>query len=438
MLAESGATLSHLTQDEAAPQRGSGDGSSIDQIVILNDFAQAQGGATVIALLAAREFRRLGHKVTYLSGDGQADELAQIGVTHVAMNGAQLLDLPRSEAMRQGLHNGKAARVVADWIAANDTPGTVYHLHNWSQILSPSVYEALRPVEDRLVVTCHDFFNICPNGGFVHFGDSRSCEAKPLSAKCLLSQCDRRSSLQKYWRTLRHVRLNTLARFGRSRATFTFLHDRMEQKFVDSGFAAQKRITIPNPVSPWTTERIPAERNEGYLFVGRIGRDKGADIAIAAAKAAGQKITLVGSGEIGMAARHPEPDVQFAGWRNSAEIAELARHARALIVPSRIVEPFGLVLLEAAMSGLPVIVTSHAFLAGDIASVGAGVSFDIDRRERLAELLTDLADDDEAIERMSKRGFERARELCHTPESWAQELAAIMEDKLRATSTGLA
>ena len=167
------------------------------------------------------------------------------------------------------------------------------------------------------------------------------------------------------------------------------------------------------------------------MFVGRIGRDKGADIAIAAAKAAGQKITLVGSGEISKTVRRQDPNVHFTGWLQSTEIAKLARHARALIVPSRVIEPFGLVLLEAAMSGLPVILSSHAFLARDVAAIGAGVLFDIDQRAGLVRSLSQLATDDLAVERMSASGFDRAKELCHTPESWAAQLIAIFEEKLQ-------
>ena len=273
MLAETAPTLSNGKPSPPASPRVPRSVEPIERIVILNDFGQAQGGATVIALEAARQFRRMGYNVTYLSGDGRSDMLAAIGAQQVTLDGAALLDLPRGKAMMQGFHNSKAARLVADWIAQNDTPGTVYHLHNWSQILSPSVFEPLRAVEDRLVVTCHDFFNICPNGGFIHFRASRSCSVRPLSAQCLLSQCDRRSSLQKYWRTLRHIRLNGLARFDQSRATFTFLHDRMEQKFVEGGFAAQKSNNRSKPCLPLDLGEDPG-RAKRRLLVRRQDRPR--------------------------------------------------------------------------------------------------------------------------------------------------------------------
>lgn len=402
----------------------------IGEVVIINDFANAQGGAAVIALQEAREFRRLGYKVTFICGDSPSSALAELGVVQVSLESSALLDLPVWRALAQGMHNAGAVRFITQWINRNDTPRTVYHLHNWSQIFSPAVFDALRQVENRLVVTCHDFFNICPNGGFMHYNESRPCGVRPLSVPCLLSQCDRRSSAQKYWRTLRHIHLNGAARFRDSRATFTFLHDRMQAKFIDSGFAASDLVTVPNPVEAWTDRRIEAERNEGFIFVGRIGRDKGADLAIRAACAAGQKLVLIGAGEIEASEHANDRNVQFVGWRNRDEIAEIARSARALIVPSRVVEPFGLVLLEAALSGLPVIVSSHAFLASEAVALGFGKAFHINENNGLAESLIQFADDDPMIERMSRAGFEHAKSLCHTPQSWIGELTRIFRQKL--------
>lgn len=408
--------------------------ASIDEIVVINDFASARGGATTVALQAVQQYRRLGYRVTYICGDSPSPELTKLGVTQVALNSSALLDLPASRAFVQGLHNRRAERVIRQWIQAHDTPRTVYHLHNWSQILSPSVFRALRDVEDRLVVTCHDFFNICPNGGFSHFRSSTPCSFRSLSAQCLMSQCDRRSSARKYWRTLRHMHLNDLARFGDSPVTFTFLHDRMLEKFVSSGFPANNLVSIPNPAEAWTRERIAAERNDSFLFVGRLGRDKGADLAIKAARTAGQKITLIGIGELAAIIPTNDAGVEIAGWKSPREIADIARHARALIVPSRVTEPFGLVILEAAMSGLPVIVASHAYLADDVVELGFGDTFDINNGDHLAEVITAFASDDERIERMSRAGFEHAHSLCHTPESWISKFIEIFETKLEQSA----
>jgi glycosyltransferase involved in cell wall biosynthesis len=414
----------------SAPERPYG----IERVVVIHDFASPEGGAGVLAIQAAQEYRRRGIPVTYFAGTvegmgGGAGEGLN-GINVVGLHAARLLDTSPARAMVQGFHNHAAHNCLRDWIAENDTEHTVYHLHNWSQILSPAIFSALTGVEDRLVVTCHDFFNICPNGGFTDFPRSQPCELKPLSVRCLVRQCDRRSSLHKYWRAARQAHLNRLARPARSKATFTFLHDRMQAKFVDSGFSARRVVTIPNPVEPWSRERIAAESNREFLFVGRIGSDKGADLAAAACIQAEVPLTLVGGGELEVELRAAGRDLRFAGWCSRAEILDHARRARALIVPSRVVEPFGLVIVEAAMSGLPVIVSERAFLASDCQKLGFGESFDPAEPGRLTELVARIATDNASVAQMSSNGFVRAGELALSVPEWSERFIDLFRDAI--------
>jgi glycosyltransferase involved in cell wall biosynthesis len=296
------------------------------------------------------------------------------------------------------------------------------------------VFEALRPVERRTIVTCHDFFNSCPNGGFVNFTRSEPCRLRPLSAACLASQCDRRSPMHKYWRTARHVHLGRLARFAGNRATFTFLHRRMRDRFVEAGFEAADLRVVPNPVEPWTRERVGAEANSRLLFVGRVGRDKGADIAAEAAHAANVPLTVVGTGELAEDLPVRFAGVEMAGWRDRAGIVAAARRARALVAPSRVVEPFGLAILEAAMSGLPVLVSDRAYLAQDAVRDEFGIAFNPSDLAGLAEIIARIGRDDELVRRMSCNGLSRAAAYTQSAAEWANAFLEIFREKLSTSS----
>ncbi|MEM5516247.1 glycosyltransferase family 4 protein [Henriciella sp. AS95] len=406
---------------------------NIDRIVVIHDYSEAEGGAGTLAMEAIRQYRSRGYPVTLITGELSNAPLDALGVSVVGLGSKSLLARSKLEALRNGIHNSATIRRVRAWIDENDTPGTVYHLNNWAQILSPTIYKALRPVADRTLVTCHDFFNVCPNGSFLHFDTSTTCHLKPLSAKCFFSQCDRRSALHKYWRFARHVHLNQLADFDNNPSTFAFIHKQMRDKFVRSGFEAPNTAIIPNPVSAWTSDRIRAEENSGFLFVGRVGRDKGADIALRAARDAGEKITIIGAGELTKDAA-AFPNATFTGWLGPEEIADHARKARALIVPSRVTEPFGLVILEAAVSGLPVIVSDSAYLSRDVDELGFGKRVSVLDEAALVDVLKTFAREDDVIRAMSKRATEVARSLCHTPESWADAHISVFSGKLAAAS----
>jgi hypothetical protein len=104
--------------------------------------------------------------VTVLSGDGGSAALAQLGAETVALGGQHIMSGNRAAAALRGLYDASTGTALADWIAAHDTPGTVYHLHNWHKVLSPSVFRALRMVASRLLISAHYYFLVCPNGGY--------------------------------------------------------------------------------------------------------------------------------------------------------------------------------------------------------------------------------------------------------------------------------
>ena len=97
------------------------------------------------------------------------------------------------------------------------------------------------------------------------------------------------------------------------------------------------------------------EKKEDYdLYLGRLNDDKGVQIAIDAARSAGHRIKIVGQGN---PSRFLGPKVQYLCPVGATERNELMRHARVLFCPTRYVEPFGGVAVEASLAGCPVIST---------------------------------------------------------------------------------
>ena len=403
---------------------------NIDRIVVINDYTRPEGGAGKLAMESVELYRARGFPVTVLTGQGATEQLDACGAETIGLDSKGLLKLGKIEALRQGYHNQDAADLVGNWISECDTPRTLYHLHNWSQILSPSIMKPLTRVAARTIITCHDFFNICPNGAFVHFPSAAECKLKPLSMGCVLSQCDRRSGLHKYWRLARQRHFNALADLGSAPFTYTALHEKKRQKFLSAGFKARDFRTVVNPVEPWSMDRLKPESKEGLLFVGRVGPDKGTDIALEAARRAGYPITIAGTGDQYETLKEKYPEATFAGWCDRAKLLGLASNARLLIAPSKMMEPFGLVLMEAAMSGLPVLVTRRAFIAEEMANIGTGKIIDIEDIDSVAADIKALAVDDDTVRAMSEAGVNRGRELCNSYETWIDAFLNIFEEKL--------
>lgn len=403
---------------------GPGDGL---RIVILNDSSIARGGATGLALLSARLLRARGIPVTYLAGDeGAAEELPLLGVEMCALSGQQLVCESAGRAVTRGIYNPQARALVAERIAQTDTPGTVYHVHGWSKILSPSIFAALRPVAARTVIHAHDFFLACPNGGFMDYQAEEPCGRRPLGASCLATNCDKRSYMQKLWRVTRQVMLHRTFDRAAPWGAIAMIHPAMAPYLAMAGYPEERLREVRNPVLPLRTERVPVERNQGIVFIGRVEAEKGIEELIAAAGEADMPLTVIGEGPLRepLAATHPE--VAFLGWRSREEMAGDIGAARLLAMPSRYPEPFGLVAVEASRSGLPVLLSDTAFLAPEMVRAGVGFACRTRDPQAFARALSAVRDLPEAeIRAMSERAFAGGTDLANTPNEWINALIGL-------------
>jgi glycosyltransferase involved in cell wall biosynthesis len=119
---------------------------------------------------------------------------------------------------------------------------------------------------------------------------------------------------------------------------------------------------IPNPIAVDAWPFRPGD--DGYLlWIGRMTPEKGAHRAIQIARAGGHDLVLAGVVQPGQRAyfeRHVEPHidgqrVRFVGEVGGARKKRLFAGARALLMPIRWPEPFGMVIIESLVCGTPVL-----------------------------------------------------------------------------------
>jgi glycosyltransferase involved in cell wall biosynthesis len=405
------------------------------RVVIISDLAVERDGPTAVAMSAVRALRNSGIAVTYVCGDdGQNAELTDLGVQIVAVQGQEIAKANPFGAAISGLYNAKAAEVLRNVIKEVDGEGVVYHLHNWSKILSPSVFHVLNAVSDRLLVSTHDYFLACPNGGYFNFRRKSPCELVPLSASCLGTNCDRRSYVQKSWRVVRSLMLRGLIDFSRKNATILAVHDGMVDHLVRGGISLDSIKVLRNPVTPWSDARIKVETNRKFLFVGRLEHDKGAELLAQSARDAGVRIQMIGDGPLRTLLEQSYPEAELMGWRSREQVAQIARDARVVVMPTGSRETFGLVAFEALTSGIPVIISRFAATSDEIVSKDIGFACDPYDAKTLAGLLKMMAIDDNRLQAMSERAWQTRDSLALSHESWGDRLLAIYQDASRAAA----
>lgn len=92
-------------------------------------------------------------------------------------------------------------------------------------------------------------------------------------------------------------------------------------------------------------------KKDYLLYLGRIIDRKGVKMCAEIAKASGKHLIVAGTGG------DPPPGCEFRNEVGPKERAELLGNARAVLMPTLYVEPFGNVAIEAMASGTPVITT---------------------------------------------------------------------------------
>jgi glycosyltransferase involved in cell wall biosynthesis len=398
---------------------------AIDRVVVINDFSIAKGGGTALALLSVRLLRKAGISVTYICGDdGRNTDFQSLDVEVVPLGGNPILTAKRRRAAIEGLHNTRAVEMLARWICANDTARTVYHVHGWSKILSPAVFAALAPVSQRTILHAHDFFLACPNGSFYDYRRETPCGCKPLASGCVLRNCDKRNYAQKLWRVARSGRVRSML-FGprQDYGRILLIHEGMAGDFKQAGYPQEMLHALRNPTVPFQRNRVRAEDNTEFFYVGRLEPEKGVMQAVAATAAAGVQLTVIGDGPLRGSLMQMGDGVKMLGWLSHEEIGRAVRGARALLMPSRYPEPFGLVAVEASTSGIPVILSHTACLARDMTAAGIGLACDMAEPGQLAQAvmtIRDMGRDD--IRRMSIRAHAGLSRLSTTPEEWRDGL----------------
>jgi glycosyltransferase involved in cell wall biosynthesis len=409
-----------------APRSALGQRSlKLDRVVQINDFSQARGGATVLALAATEWLRESGLEVTFIAGDqGGNARLAELNVELVPIGGRPLLAGGKLSSAVNGMYNRDARNTLSDWIARHDTDRTIYHVHSFSQILSPSIFVALRAVSDRVIVSAHDFFWVCPNGAYANYSTSSMCDLTPLSARCIATNCDRRSYMHKIWRVARQQVLREIVDVPNSGIRILAIHDKMVPLLERGGVPRSAIEVLRNPAVPFSPTRVEVESNREILYVGRLDAEKGPDLAAAATRSLGLTLRMVGDGPLRHSLERDYPHVKIEGWRQRDEIAAFAKHARMLIMPSRYPEPFGLVAVEALWSGIPVVAAADAFLASEIVALGAGRACDPNDTVAMQETIHELAGSDSLISEMSRKAFGSSASLATTPQRWTESLTS--------------
>lgn len=330
-------------------------------IIIVNDFNYVQGGASKVAIQTAKILKNnTDYRIIFFSAVNKPEENID-GIEYISTNQNEALnEKNKLKGIINGIYNFKAKNEFKKLLLTLDRKNTIIHVHGWTKALSSSIFDIAFKMKFKVVLTLHDYFTACPNGGYFNYKKNEICHLQPLSWKCVMCNCDSRNYAFKIYRVIRQFVQNKIVK----------LNDKLEYVITISNFSEKilkqtlnprtkiARIYNPIDIEP-SKEKRDFTKNKYYLYVGRVSKEKGVDLFCKAITELKLKGIVVGDGSEKEKLQNEYPNIQFVGWKNSDEVKEYMKGARALIFPSRWYETAGLTVLEAQAYGIPCIVSQN-------------------------------------------------------------------------------
>jgi glycosyltransferase involved in cell wall biosynthesis len=190
-----------------------------------------------------------------------------------------------------------------------------------------------------------------------------------------------------------------------------------------SRYYAKPSVVIPPPikVSRFTIGTHPGSY---FLLLMRLVGWKRPEIVVQACTRLGVPLVVAGDGREAAELRGlAGPTVRFVGKVDDAQMQELYRNCKALILPSE--EDFGITPLEAMAAGRPVVAYGRGGVLDTVIPARTGVFFEDQSAEALADVLLrfDARDFDPKVIRNQAEQFDSA--------IFAQRISQFVQERLR-------
>jgi glycosyltransferase involved in cell wall biosynthesis len=259
----------------------------------------------------------------------------------------------------------------------------IVHFHNTFPLISPSAYYAAKSEGVPVVQTLHNFRLLCPNALFFRNGHvCEDCLGKFVAWPGILHACYRDSRTATTVAAFMLSLHRLLRSYSKIVDLFIALTETSRSKFILGGLPAEKVVVKPNFVDNENySPRCQKSIRRYALFVGRLSPEKGIEVLLKAWKLIGKRLPLkiVGTGPMENLIKNKVkslPGVECAGRLQREQILALMRQAKLLVFPSIWFESFGMTIVEAFSTGLPVIASRLGAMAELVKDGRNGLHFE--------------------------------------------------------------
>lgn len=329
-------------------------------VLMVHNYYQIPGGEDTVVANEKRMLEEHGHKVILYTRDNS--ELKEMGLFRKLL-------LPITT-----IFNSKTYFDVKQIIKKEKID--IVHVHNTLNLISPAVYYAAKAMKVPVVQTIHNFRMLCPGATFYRDGHiCEDCVSKGL--KCAVKhKCYRGSRLQTLICVISTKFHRMTGIYGK--INYICLTEFNKKKLLELKQIREDRVFVkPNFVESVGEFVSEDERENQFIFAGRLDKLKGIDILLKAWKEMGEnapKLIVCGTGPMEEWCKEyvqkNKLNVEIRGFVPNEEIRKLIGRSKAMILPTQWYEGFPMSIVEAFSVGTPVI-------CSDLGNAGSAVEENI-------------------------------------------------------------
>lgn len=401
----------------------------LKNIVIVCDYAFFEGGAANVAMQSVLAFAKYTDLNVYcFAGNGEpCEQLKNSRAKVISLGMPDLLgNKNKIDAFIKGIYNKQAGEKLRKFLGKLDKEETVVHIHTWTKVLSSSVFKVCEEMGFDTYLTIHEYFLSCPNGACYNYVEQKICELKPLSVDCLKCNCDARNYPQKLWRCIRQFKQNKVIRHNKN-LKYIFISPYQRKQLLRRIPKVKYKYLVKNPINVGKRMQLEPEKNQDYIYMGRLSGEKGPQLFCESVSKAGVHGVVIGTGILEKELRAKYPNIEFTGWQNKEQINERLKKTRALIFPTLWYEGSPLTTPEVQAHGIPCIVTDCSSATDDIVQGENGEIVKTNVEDLVAAI--NRFKDDEYVKRLSRNTYEMFDEKRGSEKWYVDNLMKIYRKK---------
>jgi Glycosyltransferase len=364
------------------------------KILLINLFHYRRGGSEVVYFNTADLLRSHGHEVIFFSQRWPENVSCPQSIYFckgIDANSPKLSD--KIKGVVNYFYNGYAAKNL-ERLIKQERPD-VAHIHLSWGALAPSILPVLKKYNIPIVDSVHEYRMVCPAYTFKN-GKGQVCEDcyPGHYLNCIIKRCSKGNiifscimTMEMYFRNVFFHPVKYIDAFIYVSKFCRDVHLKHDTQFKNCYYEALYNFRNFDVVE-YRDSRISTYNNY-YLYYGRLSFEKGLSTLIEAfSKLDNQQLKIVGTGplkeEIEKKCNESHlNNIEFCGYKAGAELYDLVKRAKFVIVPSEWYENNPMTIVEAYSLRTPVIgaaiggiteiirdnVTGYLFVSGSIESL---------------------------------------------------------------------